>query len=186
MEGSLAGKLLIAMPQMGDPRFDHAVILMCLHNEDQAMGLVLNKPNGALRLGDVLAHLEFAAPGETTSRAVLFGGPVKTDRGYVLHSQDFTVPEATQEITSGIALTASREVLEAISSAHPPNQYVFALGYAGWGPGQLESELAQNVWLIAEPDDAIVFDEDFDNKWVRAINQLGIQPSQIMGDAGRA
>ncbi|HVY03639.1 MAG TPA: YqgE/AlgH family protein [Caulobacterales bacterium] len=186
MEGSLAGKLLIAMPQMGDPRFDHAVILMCLHNEDQAMGLVLNKPNGALRLGDVLKHLEFSPPREATERAVLFGGPVKTDRGYVLHSQDFAVPQATQDVSPGIALTASREVLEAISSPNPPHNYVFALGYAGWGPGQLEGELAQNAWLIAEPDDAIVFDEDFDNKWARAISQLGIHPSQIMGDAGRA
>ena len=185
MEGSLAGKLLIAMPQMGDPRFEHAVILMCLHGPEQAMGLILNKPR-PLRLGDVLSHLEIRMSGDVSSRAVLFGGPVKEDRGYVLHSDDFFIEEATQVVTPGIGLTATREVLESLSGNHPPRQFVLALGYAGWGPGQLEDELAQNAWLIADPEDAIVFDEDFDHKWVRAIKQLGIHPSQIMGDAGRA
>ena len=186
MEGSLAGKLLIAMPQMGDPRFDHAVILMCLHNEDQAMGLVLNKPNGALRLGDVLKHLEFSPPREATERAVLFGGPVKTDRGYVLHSQDFAVPQATQDVSPGIALTASREVLEAISSPNPPHNYVFALGYAGWGPGQLDEEIQANGWLQVPADDDLVFGTTLDAIREQALRRLGVDLTMLSSEAGHA
>ncbi len=186
MDGSLAGKLLIAMPSIDDPRFEHAVIFMCLHDDEQAMGLIVNKPSGSLRLGDVLNHLGIEASRTAADRLVLAGGPMKTERGYVLHSSDFSVPEATQPVTEGIGLTATRDVLEAMGGAHPPHDFVLALGYAGWGAGQLESELAQNVWLVADADSAIVFDEDFERKWVRAIRRLGLEPAQLMGDAGRA
>jgi putative transcriptional regulator len=185
MEGSLAGKLLIAMPNLGDP-FEHAVILLCLHTQDQAMGLIINKPNGGLRLAEVLAHLNIRTTRSLGPRKVLYGGPVKPDRGYVLHSEDFYVNEATQRVAPGIGLTATRDVLEAMGGSTPPEHFVLALGYSGWGAGQLESELAQNAWLIADPDNAIVFDEDFEQKWARAIRRLGVEPSQIMGEAGRA
>ena len=187
MEGSLAGKLLIAMPSMGDSRFDHAVILMCLHNAEQAMGLIVNKPSPDLKLADVLNHLKIKVERNALAgRMVLSGGPMNRERGYVLHSKDFSVPDATQVVTPEIGLTATREVLEAMGGASPPAHFVLALGYAGWGPGQLEDELAQNAWLVADPDEAIVFDAEFDDKWARAIGQLGIQPLQIMGEAGRA
>jgi putative transcriptional regulator len=186
MESSLAGKLLIAMPNMGDGRFDHAVILLCLHNDEQAMGLIVNKPSEDLKLTDVLKHLGIRASRPLADRKVLFGGPVNRERGYVLHSRDFTVPDATQTVTPDIGLTATRDVLEAMGGDHPPADFVLALGYAGWGPGQLESELAHNAWLVADPDNAIVFDAEFDGKWARAIGQLGIRPAQLMGDAGRA
>jgi putative transcriptional regulator len=186
MESSLAGKLLVAMPSVDDARFEHAVILMCLHDDDQAMGLVINKPNAQLRLGDVLSHLGIEAPRTVAPRLVLAGGPMRQERGYVLHSSDFNVVDATQPVTSGVGLTATRDVLEAMGSDHPPHDFVLALGYAGWGAGQLESELAQNVWLIAEPDNAIIFGEDHEDKWTRAIRQIGVEPSQLTGDAGTA
>lgn len=186
MQGSLAGKLLIAMPSIGDPRFEHAVILLCLHDEDQAMGLIVNKPNGALRLGDVLSHLGINPPSDFAPRTVLFGGPVNEERGYVLHSDDFFAAEATQAIAPGVGLTATRDVLEAMGGAAPPENFVLALGYSSWGAGQLEAELQQNAWLVAEPAMAIVFDEDFDHKWARAIRQLGVEPSQLLSVAGRA
>ena len=150
------------------------------------MGLIINKPNGALRLAEVLTHLGIRTTRSLGPRKVLFGGPVKPDRGYVLHSEDFFVTEATQHVAPGIGLTATRDVLEAMGSNAPPENFVLALGYSGWGAGQLESELAQNAWLIAEPDNAIVFDENFEQKWARAIRQLGVEPSQIVVEAGRA
>jgi putative transcriptional regulator len=186
VEGSLAGKLLVAMPGIGDPRFDQAVILMCLHTSETAMGLIINKPRAELTLGDVLGHLGIEASGELAGRNVLAGGPVKQDRGYVLHSQDFCAEEATQTVAPGINLTATRDVLMAMATDHPPERFVLALGHSNWSAGQLESELAHNAWLVAEPDQAIIFGDEHEDKWTSAIRQLGIEPSQIIGDAGRA
>ncbi|MGE0046473.1 MAG: YqgE/AlgH family protein, partial [Hyphomonadaceae bacterium] len=162
MENSLAGKLLIAMPGIGDPRFEQAVIMMCVHDEEQAMGLVVNKPREELQLGDVLDHLGIEAGGALAPRFVLDGGPVRPDRGYVLHSEDYTADAATQDVAPGIKLTATREVLEAMASEKAPNRFVLALGCSGWGAGQLENEMRQNAWLVVEPaaDDAIIFGPD--------------------------
>ncbi len=187
MESSFAGKLLIAMPGIGDPRFDHAVILLCLHTEDHAMGLVLNKPKPELTLGDVLEHLGIVAGGGVAAQIVLTGGPVKQDRGYVLHSEEFYVEDATHDVAPGIRLTATRDVLEALAMEDRPARFVLALGYSGWGAGQLESEIARNAWLVAEPEQAIVFGQNHDAKWGQAIAQLGFDPAQLTGDvAGRA
>ena len=186
MEGSLAGKLLVAMPGIGDPRFDQAVILMCLHTPEAAMGLIINKPRGEITLGDVLGHLGIEAAEEIAGRTVLSGGPVKQDRGYVLHSQDFSSGETTQAVAPGISLTATRDVLMAMATEHPPERFVLALGHSGWDAGQLETELAQNAWLVAEPNQAIIFGEAHGGKWGSAIRQLGFEPSQLMGDQGRA
>jgi putative transcriptional regulator len=186
MQGSLAGKLLVAMPGIGDPRFDQAVILMCVHTSDAAMGLVVNKPRSEITLGDVLGHLGIEASKTVAGRAVLAGGPVKQDRGYVLHSEDFSTQDATQSVAPGIRLTATRDVLVAMATDHPPEKFVLALGHSNWAAGQLESELQQNAWLVAEPEQAIVFGEAHDAKWSLAIRQLGIEPSQIMGETGRA
>ena len=126
MEGSLAGKLLVAMPGIGDPRFDQAVILMCLHTSETAMGLIVNKPRAELTLGDVLGHLGIEAEPTLAARSVLAGGPVKQDRGYVLHSQDFSAEDATQAVAPGVNLTATRDVL-ARNAGHPG--HVFNLGH---------------------------------------------------------
>lgn len=184
-EDSLAGKLLVAMPGIGDPRFDRSVILMCTHDSDHAMGVIVNKPREELTLSDVLDHLGLEAIGEVAERAVLDGGPVRPDRGFVLHSEDFAAGEATLHIAPGLNLTATRDVLEAVASQRAPAHFVLALGCAGWGAGQIEDELKQNSWLVVEPDDAIVFGDEHAAKWTRAIRALGFEPEQL-GDFGRA
>lgn len=188
MDGYLAGKILIAMPGIGDPRFERSVILMCMHTSEAAMGLVVNKIKDAITLGDVLEHLGVDAPPPVASRPVLEGGPVKPDRGYVLHSPDFDAGDATQYVTPDLSLTSTRDVLEALAErgGSPPAKFVLALGYAGWHAGQLESELHNNVWLVAEADRTIVFDEAQDQKWTRAIRSIGIDPSMLTGESGRA
>jgi putative transcriptional regulator len=156
MQGSLAGKLLVAMPGIGDPRFEQAVILMCLHTPDAAMGLIVNKPRAEITLGDVLGHLGIEVEGDVAQRR------------------------------EGISLTATREVLAALTTDHPPEKFVLALGHSDWAGGQLESELAHNAWLVAEADQAIIFGEAHGGKWGSAIRQLGFEPSQLVGDQGRA
>lgn len=185
---SLAGKLLVAMPGMGDPQFDRSVIFMCSHDSDHAMGIIINKPKDEVTVSDVLEHLGLEAGAEIGARAVLDGGPVRTDRGFVLHSEDFAAGDSTQSIAPGIRLTATREVLAAVASESAPARFMLALGCAGWGAGQLEDELRQNAWLIvdADADDAIVFSDVHAEKWAGAIKRLGFEPSQLMGDAGNA
>ena len=152
------------------------------------MGLVVNKPREELKLGDVLDHLGITAARALAPRWVLDGGPVRPDRGYVLHSEDFTVVEATQAVAPGIALTATRDVLEAMAGEHAPERFVLALGCSGWGAGQLENEMRQNAWLVVEAasDDAIIFGGDHAAKWESAIKRLGFDPAQIAGNIGRA
>ncbi|HRP11187.1 MAG TPA: YqgE/AlgH family protein [Terricaulis sp.] len=183
---SLTGKLLVAMPGMGDPRFDRSVIFMCAHDADHAMGLIINKPKDEVTLSDVLEHLGLEVEGALGARAVLDGGPVRTDRGFVLHSEDFAAGEATQTIGPGIRLTATRDVLAAVAGDEAPARFALALGCAGWGAGQLEDELRQNAWLVVDSDDAIVFGDAHHDKWATAIRALGFEPSQLMGDAGNA
>jgi len=183
---TLTGKLLVAMPQMSDPRFDRSVIFMCSHDADHAMGLIVNKANEEVTISDVLERLGLEADGAIGGRAVRDGGPVRTDRGFVLHSEDFAAGEATQIIGPGVRLTATRDVLAAVASANAPARFMLALGCAGWGAGQLEDELRQNAWLVVDADDAIVFGEAHEEKWADAIRALGFEPSQLMGDAGNA
>lgn len=186
MTDTLAGKLLVAMPGMGDPRFDRTVIMMCAHDAEHAMGVVINKPKDEIVLRDVLGHLGLEAETDVADRAVLDGGPVRPDRGFVLHSEDFAAGEATQEVAPGIRLTATRDVLEAVAGDHAPARFVLALGCAGWGAGQLEDELRQNAWLVVDPDNAIVFGEEHEDKWARAIKSLGFDPAQLTGGMGNA
>lgn len=185
MSDCLAGKLLIAMPGIGDPRFERTVILVCAHNDALAMGVVVNKPREEVRLGEVLDALGLDAEGDAVDRIVLNGGPVTPDRGFVLHSEDFE-GEGTQEVAPGLRLTTSRDVLEAIGRARPPRDYVLALGYAGWGAGQLESELTHNVWLVADARSDIVFAVKPERAWERAIASLGLKPGMLMSEGGSA
>ena len=185
-DDTLTGKLLVAMPWMSDPRFDRSVIMMCAREAQHAMGVVINKPKDDLTLSEVLDHLGLKAGEHATTRLVLDGGPVRPDRGYVLHSEDFAAGEATQSVAPGLRLTATRDVLEAVASDRAPASFVLALGCAGWSAGQLEDELRHNAWLVVDYNDAIVFDATHGDKWERAIKSLGFDPSQLSEAAGNA
>ncbi|MBX9747484.1 MAG: YqgE/AlgH family protein [Hyphomonadaceae bacterium] len=186
MSDTLQGKLLVAMPGIGDPRFEGAVIMMCAHDAEHAMGVIINKPKDEITLSDVLDHLGLEADDEEVAgRLVLDGGPVRQDRGFVLHSEDFEAGDATQDVAPGIRLTSTRDVLEAVAGEHAPQRFVLALGCAGWGAGQIEEELKHNAWLVVDADNAIVFGERHQDKWASAIRALGFDPSQI-SETGRA
>lgn len=184
---NLTGKLLIAMPSLSNSVFERSVILLCQHSAEAAMGLIVNKIKPEISLGDVLEHLGIEVDDDVAQRAVLDGGPVKQDRGYVLHSADFDAGEATQAVAPGLKMTATRDVLEAMAQSEiAPREFVLALGYSGWGPGQLENELRHNAWLVTELDRDIVFDENAEDKWNRALKTMGLDAISLSGDAGRA
>jgi putative transcriptional regulator len=183
---SLAGQLLVAMPQMGDPRFARSVIYLCAHSGDGgAMGLVINKVVGALTLAELFAQLEIEPGGLAQTRPVHFGGPVEPERGFVLHTDDYR-EEATLRVADNISVTATLEILRAIGRGQGPQRSLFALGYAGWGPGQLDAEIQANGWLCVAADQEIVFNPDHDGKWQRALAKLGIDLSILSSDAGHA
>jgi putative transcriptional regulator len=186
VEGSLAGRLLIAAPAIEDPRFRQAVILLCTHNEQHAMGLVLNRAVENLSLNVLLDQLGVDGDLAPPNRHVLIGGPVGRDRGFVLHSEDYDSEGSTLQVCDGVCMTATRDVLQAIASDHPPEYHVVALGYSGWGPQQLEFELAENVWLVGAPDMALVFDPSLDTKWSRALARIGVSPERLQVSGGRA
>ena len=183
----LTGRLLIAMPGIEDPRFERVVILMCAHSPEHAMGIALNRPLEGLSLSELLDRLGVDARIELPERAVLSGGPIERERGFVLHTDDYAAPQSTLSVADGVALTATREVLEAIADpVQSPRCAVLALGCAGWSPGQLEREIKDNVWLTCEPDEALIFDADHDTKWERALAKIGVSASQLSMQSGRA
>ncbi|WP_366145070.1 YqgE/AlgH family protein [Maricaulis sp.] len=182
----LGGKLLIATPMIGDPRFDRSVILMCDHSDEHAMGIMINKPVSGLRLPELFDQLGIDTDIEAPDRAVMLGGPVERDRGFVLHSNDFAADGSTLPVSEGIGLTATKDILEAIASSHPPRRSVLALGYAGWGPGQLEDELTANAWLVADPDEALIFGDGNEDKWEKALAIIGISPEHLSSLSGHA
>jgi putative transcriptional regulator len=184
-DASLIGQLLVAMPQMRDSRFERSVIYMCAHSAEGAMGLVLNKLFDQISFPDLLDQLNIKTGPRTKQILVHFGGPVESGRGFVLHSDDY-VRDGTLTITDGFALTATIDILRAIADGEGPRSSLLALGYAGWGPGQLEGEIQQNGWLTVPADPTLVFDGDLEAKWVRALAKLGVQPSALSGDAGHA
>lgn len=183
--GYLTGKLLVAMPGMRDPRFARSVVYVCAHNAEGAMGLVLNKLIETLSFDELLSQLGIENARPEDHIAVHFGGPVESGRGFVLHSSDYR-QESTLQVDGRIALTATLDVLRDIASGGGPRRHLFALGYAGWGPGQLDSELQANGWLTVEADEALVFGVDLENKWETAIARLGIDPARLTLDAGHA
>jgi putative transcriptional regulator len=182
---SLAGQLLVAMPQMQDHRFVRSVIYLCLHNKDGAMGLVINKVIGSLTLPELLSQLEIASSGLASAPRIHFGGPVESGRGFVLHSADYTEKESLV-VGDNLALTATLDILRTIGRGEGPRKSLLALGYAGWGPSQLDKELQQNGWLHAPADEAILFDREIDSKWQRALAKLGVDLSMLSTDAGHA
>ncbi|MEX0914277.1 MAG: YqgE/AlgH family protein [Wenzhouxiangellaceae bacterium] len=182
-------QLLIAMPGMEDPNFDHGVTLMCQHNEEGALGITINR-HSELTLIDVLAQLEITCSDERiANQPVLQGGPVQQERGFVLHSDDGPDDgqwEATTRVAPGIMVTTSRDILEAIAEHRGPAKYIVALGYAGWSAGQLEDELKNNAWLNTTADSAIVFDSPIDDRWARAVASLGIDANTLQPVGGHA
>lgn len=183
----LSGQLLIAMPGIGDPRFERALVLVCAHDDSHAMGIAVNRPVEGLTIPDLLNRLEVKSKIEAPPDLVLMGGPVERERGFVIHTDDYHAGDHSMTIFDGVALTATREVLEAMGSGRGhPRKSLLALGYAGWGPGQLEREIRENVWLTVDPDEALIFGGDHNNKWTKALGKLGIDPSLLSSTAGRA
>jgi putative transcriptional regulator len=184
---SLTGKLLIAMPGMGDPRFDHSVVFLCAHSTDGAMGLIINKPTPELEFEDLLTQLKIPPPpAHRVKVGVHYGGPVEGGRGFVLHSSDYAGNSSTLKVDDRFGMTATLDVLEDLSDGAGPRQCILALGYAGWGPGQLESELRRNGWLTCDAETEIVFDAAADRKWHLALASLGIDPMMLSATGGRA
>ncbi len=183
----LEGQILIAMPGMGDPRFDRSVIYLCAHSDDGALGFVVNKDIENVDFSDLLEQLEVPHDEIRFKPSVQFGGPVETERGFVLHSTDYQQPETSlmHEGTS-IGVTATLDILKAIAKGQGPNQSILVLGYAGWAPGQLEEEIHSNGWLHCEGDPALVFNSDNESKWEKALEKLGVDASFLSSDAGRA
>jgi len=185
-ESSLEGKLLIAMPGMGDPRFDRSVIFMCAHSEEGALGLIVNKPAPEVKFLALLDQLGIETGGAKRDIRVHFGGPVENGRGFVLHSGDYLSNSSTLQVTDGFGMTATLDVLEEIANGSGPASALLALGYSGWGPGQLEDEILQNGWLTCDAAPEIVFGADDGAKWSAALGTLGVDPIMLSGSAGRA
>lgn len=186
MTTDLTGKILIAMPSIGDQRFSRSVILVCAHNDDYAMGIVLNKPYSGLTMPELLEQLDIPVDSDLDDDIILDGGPVGSDRGFVLHSDDVQCQDATLSIEDNLCLTATREILHAIGSGQRPRDCLLALGYSGWGPGQLEFELKENAWLVGVPDRELLFGCDFDMKWDRALERIGVASGRLQSMPGRA
>ena len=189
----LDGHLLIAMPTMADTRFERAVIFLCAHSADGAMGIIVNQPAKKVTFSELLVQLDVIAesaadhlPPKVGGVPVIKGGPVETGRGFVLHSADYHVESSTLAIDGGISLTATVDILRAIAKGLGPDRAVLALGYAGWGAGQLESEIQGNGWLHCPADEAIVFDDVLNTKYERALRKIGIDPVMLSSEAGHA
>ena len=183
---SLTGELLVAMPQMMDPRFARSVVYICAHSEEAgAMGLVVNKLIASLTMDELFAHLKLEPSEVGRSRPVHFGGPVEPGRGFVLHTADYR-EEATLPVSEEFAVTATLDILRAIGRGEGPRRNLLALGYAGWAPGQLDAEIQANGWLSVEADAELVFDDDDDGKWQRALAKLGVDLTMLSTDAGHA
>ena len=181
----LVGHLLVAMPGMPDPRFSKSVIYVCAHNDDGAMGLVINQRMDELTFPDLLEQLNLVQTDPGAAIAIQFGGPVEQGRGFVLHSPDY-MHESTLVVDGQVALTGTVDILQAIAEGHGPKARILALGYAGWGPGQLDSEILENGWLTVEADPTIVFDVGLEKKWESALAKLGIDLSLLSEEAGHA
>jgi putative transcriptional regulator len=191
--GYLDGQMLIAMPSMGDDRFARSVIYICAHSSDGAMGIIVNQPAANISFADLLVKLDvipaadlIQLPSSAGGVKVLKGGPVETERGFVLHSSDFYIENSTLPIDDGICLTATLDILKAIARGNGPVNAVLALGYAGWAPGQLETEIHQNGWLHCSADSELVFGKDNEGKYTKALKKIGIDLGMLSSEAGHA
>jgi putative transcriptional regulator len=182
---SLEGHFLIAMPGMGDPNFSEAVTFICKHNEEGALGIVVNRASG-MQLSEIFSQLALdVGSGQAADQLVMNGGPVQPDRGFVLHQsdQDF---DSTVNPAAPVKVTVSQDILKTMAQGDGPTPALVALGYAGWKPGQLESELAANAWLSALADPAIIFSTPINERWTAAAALLGVDIRQLTNYAGHA
>ena len=191
--GFLDGQMLIAMPSMRDERFARTLIYMCAHSSEGAMGIVVNQPAADISFPDLLVKLDvipanerIQLPRRAGTIKVLKGGPVETQRGFVLHTADFFIENSTLPIDEGICLTATLDILKAIARDEGPANAVLALGYAGWAPGQLEKEIQHNGWLHCTADSELVFGTDTGGKYEKAMGKLGIDLGMLSSEAGHA
>ncbi len=188
----LDGHLLIAMPGMQDDRFARSVIYVCAHSQEGAMGIIINKATPDIAFSDLLIQLGIHKNhdnGDATNIEEIRihrGGPVETGRGFVLHSADYFLENATLPIAGDVCLTATLDILRAIAGGNGPHEAILALGYAGWAPTQLEAEIQANGWLHGPADAAILFDEDIDSKYNRALAKIGVDPAMLSTNAGHA
>jgi putative transcriptional regulator len=192
-EGYLEGQFLVAMPAMADKRFARSVIYMCAHSAQGAMGLIINQRAPHITFSELLGQLSISGenddPGLQSNirdMDVHVGGPVETARGFVLHSSDYFAADSTLAIDDGISLTATVDILKAIARGQGPDRAILALGYAGWRPGQLESEIQGNGWLNCPVDMDLLFDPNLEQKYDRAMSKIGIDPSHLVSEAGHA
>ncbi|MGI9524117.1 MAG: YqgE/AlgH family protein [Hyphomicrobiaceae bacterium] len=192
LDGSLEGQFLIAMPTITDGCFARSVVYVCAHSREGAMGLIINNPTREVGFQDVLRRLQITGddvdlpPPDVRNRSVIVGGPVESGRGFVLHSPDYFVASSTVRVANDVCLTATLDILKAMLDGTGPTQALLALGYSGWGPGQLESEFRHNGWLNCAGDPDLIFDDDHGSKYQRALSGLGIDPSHLVGEAGHA
>jgi putative transcriptional regulator len=190
---SLEGQFLIAMPSLREGPFARSVVYLCAHREDGAMGLIINHRADEIDFAELLVQLDIVPGGEeirlpprAEAVRVLRGGPVETGRGFVLHSSDYGATDSTVKIADNVCLTATIDILRAIAKGTGPLHAVLALGYAGWGSGQLESEILANGWLTCPADPDLIFDSDYEHKYDRALAKLGVQAGWLSSDAGHA
>ncbi len=169
---TLVGRFLVAAPSMPDERFQKSVVFICKHDDDGALGIIVNNKVDDLPLGQVYKQLGIEVPKRVADGPVLFGGPVETSRGLVLHTADYKRDE-TLLIDGGLALTASLEILKDMAGGTGPKNAWLALGHSGWAPGQLDREMQDNAWLVVDGDPELVFDADLAAKWQRALDRLG-------------
>lgn len=177
---------MIATPDMGDPRFQFSVIYIVSHDRAGAMGIIINKDKPGLMISDLLDQIGITGDVRVADRPVLNGGPVDIDRGFVLHSSDYFKPNNSLKISATMSLTSTKDVLESLVSDDHPKNALLAVGYAGWGPGQLEKEIAQNSWLVTNADDELIFSSDFSGKWAAVLTDMGIEPSSLSQSGGQA
>ncbi|MGL4397612.1 MAG: YqgE/AlgH family protein [Hyphomicrobium sp.] len=189
----MEGQLLVAMPRMTDKRFARSVIYLCAHSQEGAMGLIINQRANHISASDLLERLGITTPArdddaanDMLSLSIQVGGPVESGRGFVLHSSDYFAEDSTLAIERGVCLTATLDILKAIADGKGPNRALLALGYAGWSPGQLESEIQANGWLNCPADADLIFDTDLEAKYTRAMAKIGIDLSYLVNDAGHA
>jgi putative transcriptional regulator len=183
--GYLAGQMLIAMPQMRDPRFARTVVYLCAHTSEGAMGLVINRLFNSLTFPELLDQLSIASTPLCQDVRIHFGGPVESGRGFVLHSNDY-LQDTTLAVDDDVGLTATIDVLKAIADGVGPARYLLALGYAGWSAGQLDTEIRDNAWLSVESDQELLFGDDMERKWERAIAKIGVDYNKLSAASGHA
>ncbi len=192
-ETYLNGRMLIAMPGIGEPRFERTLIYMCAHSAEGAMGIVVNKVADNISFPELLTRLniipeaeQIRLPDELSTMPVQIGGPVETGRGFVLHTNDYFVSDSTLSVDNSFGLTATLDVLKAIASGNGPKKSLLALGYSGWAPGQLDGEIQQNGWLHCDADDLLIFDRSPEERYELALAKIGVDPALLSRSAGHA